>query len=110
MSLAESSAGAYDVHLCVSTFLMMTTLSGVTSEAAALVDTACAKSVAGLDWADTMMKLCVERIADHEIFSFGPGKRMYSSFALISTVAWGSITVAFRILIVPKKNVPCLFS
>ena len=74
---------------------MMTTLRGVTLEAAALVDTACAKSVAGMDGANTMMRLCVERdipcekVADHEPFRFGPGKGLYSCFALIVTVVLG---------------------
>ena len=71
---------------------MMTTLTGLTLEAAALVDRASAKCVAGLDLANTMIELCGPRdtpcvdFADREPFRFGPGHKVCSSFAQIVIV------------------------
>ena len=80
-----------------------------------LLDTACAKSVAGAPWAEQLCKKMAElgvevrRVAESEPFRFGPGNRIKSTYALLIPICWSSQCFVLRVSIVPK-DVPCLMS
>ena len=81
----------------------------------ALVDTACAKTVAGFDFAKQLGDLAkqqgfaLERVDEAEPFRFGPGKRILSSGALLVLVCMQGRTIILRVSIIDKP-VPCLIS
>ena len=80
-----------------------------------LVDTACAKTVAGEQWAKGTLAVLTtsgvwhQRVDENESFRFGPGRRLFSSYALIFPVCWGGHLFLIRVSIV-KFAVPCLLS
>ena len=63
----------------------------------ALVDTACAKAVAGQPWAEEIKQeyskkgILYEIIDESEAFRFGPGSSIYSTYALLLPVALGKL-------------------
>ncbi|CAK0872907.1 unnamed protein product [Prorocentrum cordatum] len=81
-----------------------------------VVDTACAKSVAGLRW---YWRLAVyvrknwgielETVAEREPYRFGPGKTIYSSQALLLPMEWDGKGAVIRISLV-DEDVPPLIS
>ena len=81
----------------------------------AYADTACAKSVVGQDNAEALIRCCRDqawpyaRVSDEEPFRFGPGKRIWSTEALVVPVIWAQQTVLLRFSIV-QANVPFLVS
>jgi hypothetical protein len=93
----------------------VTTLLGLTLEFIAFADTACARSVVGQANADLLIDFCKQRtwpfqvIIEDEPFRFGPGKRIWSSEALIIAVVWGGIVVVLKFSIVAPA-VPFLVS
>ena len=80
-----------------------------------LLDSACARTVGGEPWKESMIVLCdkygieYQLVDENEPFRFGPGKRIYSKYALLLPVVWGQHTVVVRISIV-DKDVPRLLS
>ena len=88
---------------------------GVSVPFPAYVDTACAKAVGSDQEAKSLMKYCKEhqwpyaQQKEKEPFRFGPGSRIWSSYALILPVVWAGTTVVLRISII-DKNVPFLLS
>ena len=80
-----------------------------------LLDTACAKSVAGEPWVkvliDRMKELGVpiRTVEESEPFRFGPGKCIKSSWALLIPIIWGESTFVLRVSVV-DKDIPCLMS
>ena len=69
----------------------------------ALVDTACAKSVAGRPWAkDVVARLLlqgyiVQTVTEREPFRFGPGRRIWSEEALLIPFSWFGYTFILRV-------------
>ena len=92
-----------------------TTLAGQELSFVAYVDTACAKSVVGQAEADALEKHCkaVEwpcvRVPESEPFRFGPGKQMWSEWALVFAVVWAEHVVVLRVSVV-SPDVPFLLS
>ena len=81
----------------------------------ALIDTACAKTVAGRAWAEdtkaeyTRRGIKLVMVPESEPFRFGPGERIWSKEALIVPLYWESSVFAVRVSIV-ERDVPCLIS
>ena len=73
----------------------------------ALLDTACAKTCGGKDWADIAIEraeklgLPYQWVKEHEPFRFGPGKRISAEHALILPFRWGGVLGLLRISILP---------
>ena len=93
----------------------VTTVNGLDLTHVAYADTACARSVAGQENADSLIAHCRQNnwpyrlVEDREPFRFGPGKRIWSSQALVLAVVWGRISIVIRFSIVPPE-VPFLIS
>ena len=93
----------------------ITSTLGVDLMFTAYVDTACAKSVIGLENANDIVDYCKNNhwpyalVEEREPFRFGPGKRIWSEKALVLGVLWGQAVVVLRISIV-ENDVPCLIS
>ena len=91
------------------------TVNGQELPFVAYVDTACAKSVVGSSAASLLLEHCqevqwpCEEVPDHEPFRFGPGKRIWSTKALVFAVTWGGHTVVLRVSVV-DPDVPFLLS
>ena len=80
-----------------------------------IVDTACARSVAGRAWYDLMAQWLreahdyqIERVDDNEAFRFGPGAPVHSSFAILLPVEWQGRGAVIRISIVPREVPPLI--
>ena len=90
-------------------------MNGVDLTHVAYADTACARSVTGQENADSIVAHCRQNnwpyrlVEDREPFRFGPGKRIWSSQALILALVWGRISIVIRFSIVPPE-VPFLIS
>jgi hypothetical protein len=95
------------------TFVMTT--NGLDLPQVGYADTACAKSVVGKDNADSVVEFCkqnqwpYELVPDKEPFRFGPGKRIWSTDALLIAMIWGNATIVLRFSIV-APTVPFLIS
>ena len=80
-----------------------------------MIDTACAKTVAGETWADEVMAYCeaeglpYRKVDESEPFRFGPGAKIWSEYDLIIPILWSSTTLLLRVSVVAKE-VPCLIS
>ena len=91
------------------------TLRGYKLPFVAYADTACAKSVTGRVNAEMLQEWCrskswpVKIVEDKEPFKFGPGKRIWSTSAILVVTKWGNQTVVVRFSIVDKE-VPFLIS
>ena len=92
-----------------------TTVDGQELPFVAYVDTACAKSVVGGSAASLLLEYCqkvqwpCEEVPDHEPFRFGPGKRIWSTRALVFAVTWGDHSVVLRVSVI-DPDVPFLLS
>ena len=81
----------------------------------AYADTACARSVTGQENDDSLVAHCKQNnwpyrlVSDREQFRFGPGKRIWSSQALLLSVVSGKVAIVIRFSIVPPE-VPFLIS
>ena len=79
------------------------------------VDTAAAKSVMCTEEKNAVVKECVQRnwpyrvVEENEPFRFGPGKRIWSTSALIIAVDWGGVVVILRLSVI-DHNIPTLLS
>ncbi|CAK0825609.1 unnamed protein product [Prorocentrum cordatum] len=81
-----------------------------------VVDTACAKSVAGLRWHRRLAiyvrenwGIELETVTEREPYRFGPGKAIYSSQALLLPMEWDGKGAVIRISLV-EEDVPPLIS
>ncbi|CAK0869248.1 unnamed protein product [Prorocentrum cordatum] len=81
-----------------------------------VVDTACAKSVAGLRWYRRLAiyvrknwGIELETVTEREPYRFGPGKTIYSSQALLLPMEWDGKGAVIRISLV-EEDVPPLIS
>ena len=87
---------------------------GIDLPYAALVDTACAKSVMGDEEAQMLIEAFradgwpVKVVDDTEPFRFGPGKRIWSEKAVVFVVVWGGKVVLLQISILKAKIPPLL--
>ena len=85
----------------------VTTVNGLDFTHCAYADTACARSVTGQENADSLVAHCKQNnwpyrlVEDREPFRFGPGKRIWSSQALVLAVVWGRISIVIKFSIVP---------
>ena len=81
-----------------------------------LIDTACAKTVAGEPWAHAVTKhfsenynYGIEKVVEKEPFRFGLCPRLWSEYALLVPCRWQVGMVIFRVSIV-KRDVPPLMA
>ena len=81
----------------------------------ALLDTACAKSVAGEPWAQAIVPYYarhfnhhIVRVSEAQPFRFGPGPRITSTYALIIPLVWKGHIALWRVSIVAKDVPPLM--
>eukprot|EP00969_Alexandrium_andersonii_P194716 8600284-Alexandrium_andersonii.AAC.1 len=103
-NMVSSSDGAHTVHIAE---------TGARARLL-LVDTACAKTVAGQEWADRVityyknnLKFDIPRVRESEPFRFGPGPLIRSTYALLLPVVWHGKIAVIRFSIV-NRDVPPL--
>ena len=81
----------------------------------AIIDTACAKTVAGMKWYEDYAQHAktkghtVRTIPERESFKFGPGKQIFSEFAVVIPVQVEGLAYCVRASVI-KQDVPLLFS
>ena len=98
-----------------SSYMVQVSNELVATDTCVLVDTACAKTVAGRPWADKIREIYEQRgavlkqIPESEPFRFGPGRRILSRCALLVPCSLGGVTLVLRVSIV-ERDVPCLLS
>ena len=81
-----------------------------------LIDTDCAKTVAGEPWAHAITKhfsdnynYVIDKVVEKEPFRFGPGPRLWSEYALLVPCRRQGEMVILRVSIV-KRDVPPLMA
>ena len=81
----------------------------------AIIDTACAKTVSGMKWYEDYAQHAktkghtVRTVPEKESFKFGPGKQIFSEFAVIIPVQVEGLAYCVRASVI-KQDVPLLFS
>ena len=106
----KKKKSCYTCHECY-----VTAVNGLDLTHVAYADTACARSITGQENADSIVAHCNQNnwpyrlVSDREPFRFGPGKRSWSSQALLLSVVSGKVAIVIRFSIVPPE-VPFLIS
>ena len=109
--MSEEEEKAHETHLTSYVYVTDTPVSAPNG----LIDTACAKTVAGDAWAGAVTEYCDAeglpywKVEESEPFRFGPGVKIWSKYALIIPLLWGKTPILLRVSIVAKE-VPCLIS